>query len=97
MARKEEKKLSVQEAVALALATGTQAATTRQDLRNLLREVRKLVSNPALTLQNMKEALATWLQEGWAVVSKHFIQVTRAGRAPVKKMAESVFATPHAA
>ena len=85
---------SIEHAVALHLVLECPNCTTKQRLSVLLTEVRKLIADRNLTLQKMKEALKKWFEEGWAMITKDILQVTRAGRNQIKKLAEEASAPP---
>lgn len=97
MAKKTDKKdatISIEAAVALHLEIEAPCSTAKQCVKKLLASVRKLTENPRLTLKNLKTALRRWFEEGWAMLSGGFLQVTRAGRSPVKALAEKASAAP---
>lgn len=87
----EKQQLSVEAAVALVIETDPSCLTKKRDLREILKEVKGVISNPQLTIKNLKEALARWLREGWAVVSHYTLQITRSGREQIKKLALSAY------
>lgn len=91
--------ISIESAVALHLQTRPVPCTAKQCLQELLKEVRELVGNNALTIKQIKDALKTWFAEGWATVTGKTLQVTRAGRRRIKELADAAFAssTPVAA
>lgn len=84
--------LTVEQAVASYFECECPCCTKKQSLKTVLEKVRVLVSNQKLTLKNLKEAIKKWFEEGWAVISKDIIQITRSGRAVVKKIAEEATA-----
>lgn len=87
------KGISIESAVALHLQTRNVPCTAKQCLQELLREVRELVGNNALTVKQIKDALKTWFAEGWAIVTSKTLQVTRAGRKKIKELADAAFAS----
>lgn len=96
MAKKVEKEnsLSIEAAVALHLEIEAPRSTAKQCMKKLLESVRKLTQNPKLTTKNLQDALRRWFEEGWAMLAGGFLQVTRAGRAQVKALAEKATAIP---
>jgi hypothetical protein len=94
MSRKveEEESISIEAAVALHLEIEAPRSTAKQCMKELLESVRKLTKNPKLTIQNIKDALRRWFEEGWAMLAGGFLQVTRAGRSKVKALAEKALA-----
>ncbi len=92
--------ISIESAVAFHLQTRPLLpCTAKQCLQELLKEVRELIGNNALTVKQIKDALKTWFTEGWAIVTGKTLQVTRAGRRRIKELADAAFAssTPVAA
>lgn len=87
---------SVEHAVALHLVLDCPCCTAKQRLADLLKKVKKLTADRKLTIQKMKQALEKWFQEGWAVVTNNIFQVTRAGRAQIKKLADEATAPQEA-
>ena len=83
---------SVEHAVALHLVLECPCCTTKQRLIDLLKKVKELTANRKLTIQKMKQALEKWFKEGWAVITKDVLQVTRAGRSQSKKRADEATA-----
>jgi coproporphyrinogen III oxidase-like Fe-S oxidoreductase len=96
MAKSIEKaaEISIPAAVALSLQTKQCHCTAKQCMKEILTEVRELTRNAALTVSNIKAALREWLREGWAVLSNTHIQITRAGRAKIKEIAEKAAQDP---
>jgi coproporphyrinogen III oxidase-like Fe-S oxidoreductase len=91
---KSSEDITIESAVALHLQTRTVPCTAKQCLQELLVEVRKLVANKALTIKQIKDALKKWFAEGWAVVNKQTLQITRAGRKKIKELADAALASP---
>ncbi len=96
MAKKPEG-ISIEGAVALYLQTRPVPCTAKQCLQELLKEVRELTGNFALTVKQIKDNLKKWFTEGWAVISSQSLQVTRAGRNKIKELADAALASPTAA
>ena len=86
--------ISIECAVALHLQTRSVPCTAKQCMEELLLEVKKLTGNHKLTISNIKENLRKWLDEGWAIISKKTLQVTRAGRKKIKELADAALASP---
>ncbi len=79
---------SVEGAVAAYIIAQDTPCTSKQCLQKLLQAVRVLVNNTKLTIQNIKQSLKNWLNEGWAIISKDTLQITRSGRVKIKEIAE---------
>lgn len=79
---------SIEGAVAAYIIARDTPCTTKQCMQELLQAVRVLVNNAKLTVQNIKQSLKNWLREGWAIISKDTLQITRSGRVKIKEIAE---------
>ncbi len=95
--KKEDGKVPLHVAAALYLELETERCTARQCLTMMLTRVRVIVNDPALTLQQLKNAISHWLTEGWAMISGNTIQVMRAGRAKIKQLADEGTMAPQPA
>lgn len=95
--KEEPDKFALDVAAALYLELETVRCTARQCLNRMLESVRQLTKNPKLTMQKMKLAIRHWLTKGWVMISGEEIQVLRAGRAPIKQLADDATKAPQPA
>lgn len=79
---------SIEGAVAAFIVVRDTPCTSKQCMQELLRAVRVLVNNAKLTVQNIKQSLKKWQNEGWAIISKDTLQITRSGRVKIKEIAD---------
>lgn len=86
--KKKDEEIPLHVAAALYLELETERSTARQCLTQMLNRVREMVKNPALTMQQMKQAISQWPAEGWVMISGDTIQVMRAGRAKIRQLAD---------
>jgi coproporphyrinogen III oxidase-like Fe-S oxidoreductase len=94
VSKKNVTSMTIEHATALAIETREVCRTARQCLKELLEVVKKLVNNDKLTIQNLKQSLKEWLQQGWAIISDSHIQVTHSGRARIKNLATEAAELP---
>ncbi len=80
-------------AVAIHLATRDVPCTAKQCLQELLDQVKALV-NQKLKMDELQLALSKWVDQGWAIITNGFLQITRAGRHKIASLAEAATAPP---
>jgi hypothetical protein len=88
MAKRLKKTEVIEAAVAIHLHTKNTPCTTKQCMNELVDAVKELTGDANLTMQRVKKALNKWIEQGWATLVDDILQVTRAGRAQIKKLAE---------
>lgn len=78
----------ISQAAAILLVTMDKPITAKLTLSSLLENVRNFLGNKRITIKVLKRALTSWLDNGWAQIKGEVLQITRAGRAPISKMAD---------
>lgn len=78
----------ISEAAAILLVTMDKPITAKLTLSSLLENVRSFLGNKRITIKGLKRALTSWLDNGWAQIKGEVLQITRAGRVPISKMAD---------
>lgn len=95
--KEETKKMTVEAAAAAHLEIISERSTAKQCLRELLESVKSLTGKTNLTVTDLRQELKRWFEKGWATLSGEFIQITRAGRAKIKQIADQATAMPQPA
>lgn len=90
-------KMSIGAAVAAYLELETNRSTAKQCAQKMLERVRELTENPALTMRNLKQEIADWLEKGWIILTNTVVQVMRPGREPIRALAEQATMSPQEA
>ena len=57
-------------------------------LSALLEKIKNELNNHALTTRDIKQAIADWLVEGYALIKNGCLEITRAGRKHIASLAE---------
>lgn len=81
-------KMSISEAIAAYLEIETNRSTAKQCAKKMLERVREMTENPKLTMHNLKQAIADWIEKGWIILTNTVVQVMRPGRVPIRELAE---------
>lgn len=79
-------------AAAIHLTSREQVLTAGQCMYELLQKVKEFTKSKVITLDSLKESLKQWVDNGWAVIKDNVLQITRAGRSHVKRLAEAATA-----
>jgi coproporphyrinogen III oxidase-like Fe-S oxidoreductase len=89
LTRKEKMSTTASAAAVHIVTQDGKACTVKQCMKQLLDEVKKLTGNLDLTITQLKESLQQWVEDGWAKIKGDTLEITRAGRNPIKQLAEA--------
>ncbi len=67
--------------------------TAKQCMNELLQKVKELTRSSRITLTDLQNSLKQWVDNRWAVIKDNVLQITRAGRHHIKKLAEAASST----
>jgi hypothetical protein len=62
--------------------------TVEHNLNMLLEKIKKDLGNAALTVRDIKQAIADWLIKGYAVIKDGCLRINRCGRVHIETLAE---------
>jgi predicted methyltransferase len=83
---------TIEQVIALELATMPQTTTIGERISQILKEVRRALNDPLRTLSSVKKVILSWANHGWVKLTNNYVSLTEHGNGVINAIARAAIA-----